>query len=191
MKRLLAALSLALVTGVGHAAIIKFTAILDGASENPPNASTGSGFATVTYDDVLQTLRVQVSFFDLVSPTTVAHIHCCVAAPSNVGVAVTPVTFPGFPVGVTSGTYDNTFNLTLSATYTAAFVSNFGGGTVAGAELALVQGMTNGLAYVNVHSEQFPAGEIRGFLAVPEPGTLALLGLAALGAFSFGRRKSR
>lgn len=190
MKRLLAAVFLALVTSTGHAAIIKFSAILDGASENPPNASTGSGLANVTYDDVAQTLRVQISFEDLLSPTTVAHIHCCVAPPGNVGVAVTPGTFPGFPVGVTIGSYDNTFDLADSATYTAAFINMFGGGTVAGAELALIQGMTDGLAYVNVHSERFPAGEIRGFLAVPEPGTLALLGLAALGAASFRRRRS-
>jgi hypothetical protein len=61
---------------------------------------------------------------------------------------------------------------------------------VAGAEAALFAGMNSGTAYLNIHTNLFPAGEIRGFLTlVPEPGLgLLLLGSGALLAFARRRR---
>ena len=42
--------------------------------------------------------------------------------------------------------------------------------------------MNDGKAYWNIHSSAFGGGEIRGFMVpVPEPGTLAIAGLAAAG----------
>lgn len=68
-------------------------------------------------------------------------------------------------------------DLTDAATYNVAFVTNFGGGTIAGVEAALIAGLMEGRAYYNIHTSLFPAGEIRGFFAqqVPEPATLTLL----------------
>jgi len=93
---------------------------------------------------------------------------------------------------VTSGTYDQTFDLlpvTPTDTYNAAFVAA-NGGTVAGAEAALIAGLEAGKAYLNIHSTEFPTGEIRGFLAaVPGPSSLLLLAGAFFGMIPFLRRR--
>ena len=168
--------------------IMYYSADLNGSNENPPNASTGTGTALVTIDTVLQTMRVQVSFSGLLGTTTASHIHCCIAAPGNVGVATTTPTFAGFPLGVTSGTYDNTLDLTLASSYNPAFVTTHGG-TLALAEFALLTGLDVGQAYLNIHTTFRPGGEIRGFL-IPEPATWGLVGVA-LAAIGLRRRKRR
>jgi hypothetical protein len=171
-------------------AVIKFAAFLDGPSENPSVASPGTGFALVTFDTDAMEYSVDVTWRNLVAGTTVAHIHCCIDPPGNVGVATYPMTFPGFPVGVTKGSYSNTFDLTDPATFTAGFVNNFAGMDPANAPAALLANLKAGKAYFNIHSSQFPAGEIRGFLTqVPEPSTIGLAGLALVGLAALRRRK--
>ena len=174
-------------------AAITYVAELDGPSEAPPNASPGTGRAFVTYDSLAHTLAISADWTGLLGTTPVAHIHCCTAAPFSgaVGVAVTPGTLPGFPIGVTSGSYDVLLDLTAAATFTAAFVTGFAGGVVADAEEALIAGINAHTAYFNIHSTVFPGGEIRGFLVVPEPATATLLGLGLLGlGFGASRRKT-
>lgn len=166
-----------------------FTGTLSGAAETPPNASSGTGSTTVTYDPGAETLRVQVTFSGLSATTTAAHVHCCTSTPfgGTAGVAVVTPYLTGFPIGVTSGTYDHTFDLTSPSSYNPAFVTAHGG-TAAGAEAALASGMLAGEAYTNIHTVNFPGGEISSFLtlnAEPVPALslpAAGLLLVALGA---------
>jgi hypothetical protein len=118
----------------------------------------------VTWNTLTNEMTVDVTFSGLTTPTTAAHIHCCVTPPGNTGVATTVPTFTGFPLGVTSGTYTHAFDMTSAASYNPAFVTA-NGGTVAGAEAALLAGLEAGQAYLNIHTTMFPGGEIRGFLA--------------------------
>jgi hypothetical protein len=184
--RLLAAVALtgASALSSADAALIRF-----GADLGPEAAgATGSGSVLVEFDDVEHTLQIFADWSGLGGTTTIAHIHCCVAPPGTVGVAVTPGTLPGFPVGTTSGSYVSPpIDLDLAASFTSTFLTGFGGGTAAGATGALLAGMDGGTAYFNIHTVAFPAGEIRGFLhRVPEPAMLALLG-AALAAMLIAR----
>ena len=179
-----------LVAAAGHAQV--YSVILDGPSESPPNASPGTGFATVTVNAGLNTMRVQVSFSGLLGTTTAAHIHASTVVPGTgtAGVATTTPNFAGFPLGVTAGTYDNTLDMTLASSYNPSYVTA-NGGTTASAEAALFAGIAAGKSYLNIHTTVVPGGEIRGFLtlAVPEPGPIVagVLGIAVVGGLIFSQ----
>lgn len=166
------------------AATIITSAPLSGASENPANGSAGTGNAFVTLDTTTHQLRVGVNFSGLVANTTAAHIHCCTSPPNNVGVATTMPAFAGFPLGVSAGSLDQTYDTTQASTWNAPFITN-NGGTPAGAEAALAAGLAAGQAYLNIHTSTYPGGEIRGFLqptAVPSVGNIPTLSEWGLGA---------
>ncbi len=203
MKKLLlafaTAIALTALSAPVKADILTFTTTLSGANEVPPVASPGTGNAVVTVDTVANTMTVSASFSGLLtttaggatSGTTASHIHCCTPPGANAGVATTTPSFPGFPLGVTSGTFLNTFGLTLASTYNPAFVT-LQGGTVNGARIAFLAGLQGGQTYFNIHTNAFGGGEIRGQLQpVPEPATMILLvtGLAAVAGRKLRRRR--
>lgn len=176
---------------VAKADQIVLTATLTGAQEVPPSGSPGIGSALVTFDTVTNLLTVNVSFAGLVSPTIASHIHCCTPPGANALVATIVPTFPGFPLGVTTGTYLQTFDMSLASSYNPAFITAHGG-TVAGAQAAFVAGLLSGQTYLNIHTTQFPGGEIRGQLQpVPEPATMLLLATGIFGAAGALRKRRR
>jgi len=121
------------------ATVYTINAALEGTQEVPPNPSTGTGTIVGTYDDVTRVLDFDLTFTGLVSPTTAAHFH----APADVGVnAPVVIGFAGFPIGVTSGFYENTYVLTAAQNTQ----------------------ILNGQWYVNVHTSGSPGGEIRAQL---------------------------
>lgn len=179
------------VASLAHADQQTFTTSLSGAAESPANASRGTGLGRVMFDLTAHSLTVSETFSDLVAGTTASHIHCCTTLPGvgNAGVATMTPTFSAFPLGVTSGSFTQTFDTSLASTYNPSFITSLG--SVALAESALFAGLQAGETYLNIHTATFPAGEIRGFLVlapVPEPETIVLM-FAGLGAIGLVRRR--
>ena len=179
-----------LAAGSLFAGPITYDVIMTGPGESPPNASPGTGFAVITIDTTTNSLNIVSETFGLLSTTTASHIHCCIASPGATGVATQVPSFSGFPLGVTAGTYSMSFNMTQASSWNPAFITA-SGGTAALAESALAAGAAAGDAYLNIHTNMFPGGEIRGFLvATPEPSTMALAIAALAGLFLVSRVRS-
>jgi hypothetical protein len=184
-------IAVALMLAANATAIpIEYVANLSGAKESPPNASPGTGFVMATFDLATHMLDLHVTFSGLTSPTIAAHIHAPTPNPFSgiAGVATQVPFFIGFPIGVTSGTYDQTFNTLDSSFYNPDFITA-NGGTVAGAEAVFAQALDQGKAYFNIHTENFGGGEIRGFLHVPDAGpTMLCLVMGLIGLEMFRRK---
>jgi bifunctional N-acetylglucosamine-1-phosphate-uridyltransferase/glucosamine-1-phosphate-acetyltransferase GlmU-like protein len=107
---------------------------LSGAQEVPTNASTGTGSVTVTLNRTTGAVSVTGNFSGLSSNATAAHIHGPAAIGSNAAVLI-PLTIPQSTSGSVTG----------SGTMTQIQMND----------------MIGGMTYVNVHSEDFPDGELR------------------------------
>jgi hypothetical protein len=173
---------------------LTYAAVLSGPSEVPPNSSPGTGFAILEFNTLTHILHINVTFSGLIGTTTASHIHAptAVAGAGTAGVATQVPRFVDFPVGVTSGSYDHTFDTSQDSFYNPAFL-NANGGTALAAEAVLISSLAAGTAYLNIHTTFAPGGEIRGFLtAVPEPSSVVMMGLGIAGLMGFaGHRRRR
>jgi CHRD domain len=128
-----------------------FDARLTGASEVPPVQTIASGFADldVEIEDGQRVVDYEI-FVNNIDRVTQAHIHQ--GSINETGPIIVPLFNASTPTGpVTGQLAEGQFN-------SANFV-----GPLQGRQLDdLIALMQNGTAYVNVHTEQNPNGEIRG-----------------------------
>ena len=167
-----------------------YATILSGTNEAIPNASPGAGSSALTLDLDLITLRVEAAFTSLAGTVTGATIYgpTAVAGTGSAGAMNPAFTASGFPTGVSAGSYDFTFDLTVASGYDPAFIVS-SGGTVSNALNALVASFENGQTYLNIRTTAFPGGEVRGsFTETPEPASAGLLAMGCCIAIARRRR---
>ncbi len=181
-----ATIALAAIAATPASATTKFTTNLSSLNQNPPKESNASGTGTLTLATDQNSFTILIDYANLSSAIQGAHVHCCVDAKGNSAVAIAFMVPTEKP---TSGMITGSYDLTMASTYTSGFLGAYGG-TAATARTAFLNGLGGGLAYLNVHSTNFPSGEIRGQLpaaggvgAVPEPASWALMltGFAMIG----------
>ena len=139
------------------ASIFTLDLAMSGQKEVPGNVSTATGVVIGTYNDITNILSISVMFNGLSGSATASHIH----GPATPGVNA-PVLIPltGFPTGVTSGTYSNSFILTPEQESM----------------------MFCGMLYLNIHSLIYPGGELRTQLKEGSTsGNITTLDLALTG----------
>jgi hypothetical protein len=135
--------------------ILHFIAPMDGLQEVPPFTTPGSGFANLTLNTLTGGVTLNGSYQNLLGNVAAVHIH----GMAPVGQTASLSLLLNIPfVGTTTGT------LNAAGTLTAA----------------QVQGMIEGLTYINVHTTAHPSGEIRGQIVVPAPGAATVLAIGGL-----------
>jgi hypothetical protein len=120
------------LTGSG---LHRFEFGMDGSQEVPARNTLGKGACTTTLDPSSGNVAVGCTYEGMSGVTMASHIHGLVPPGTNA-----PVIVPLVETGDRSGTIT-------------------GGGTLTPVQ---IQGMLDGLTYVNLHTDLFPGGEIRG-----------------------------
>lgn len=128
---------------VTQAAPVSFTVQLSGAQQVPPVTTPGGGSADLTYDPSTRVLTWTVTYSGLSSAATMAHFHGPAPAGKNADVQVW-INKQGTPA---TSPIKGQAKLTRSQ----------------------AKQLTAGDWYINVHTADHPAGEIRGQVVPPKP----------------------
>lgn len=181
-----AAVAAVLIASGGVRADQTFRGVFSGLQEVPPNASPATGFGTFVLNDAETMLTFNITYSGLIGgPIVGAHFH---NAPFGVvGGIVRHVASSG------AGSPDGSFVGVWSATDPALSTTDPNRGPLTP---FLVSELKAGRIYFNIHTSDqalpnFPGGEIRAQVVVPEPGTLALTVGAALPLLGLLRRRRR
>ncbi|UGS36435.1 CHRD domain-containing protein [Capillimicrobium parvum] len=128
----------------GAASSQKYDATLKGSSEVPKSSSKATGHAEFTIAPNGRSIRYEITAKGLTGPAQASHIH---------------LGRPGQAGGVLISISTKPFSLPRAGRLTAKQFTAVGNvKTFAQA----VRAMKAGRTYVNIHTMQFPAGEIRG-----------------------------
>jgi hypothetical protein len=131
----------------------EFDAILTGASEVPPVETSASGFAELEVEEGSDSMEYGIIVMNI-DKVTLAHIHQ--GSNSEAGPVIAMLFNASTPTGPTTGGL-------VEGSITSANLE----GPLQGKQLSdLIALIQNGQAYVNVHTEQNPDGEIRGTIEV-------------------------
>jgi hypothetical protein len=125
-----------------------FTTSLSGANEVPARSTGASGSAQLVIDGDRVHYAVEI---DDISNVFAAHIHTAATGANG------PVRVTFFTVSQSSPLSVTDRHILAEGTFTAADVSGIGFAD-------LLAAIRAGTTYVNVHTTQFPGGEIRGQL---------------------------
>ncbi|GIV01196.1 MAG: CHRD domain-containing protein [Fimbriimonadales bacterium] len=171
LRGLLVALAVCVLALPSAANIWILQAILTGDQEVPPNGSQAVGVVNMAYNDVTNMFNMTILLEGIAQEDlTASHIH---QGPAGVNGPVI------FSIGA-GNTYTQTPNGLMKILQDVGPLPESN-------EPFLLSGQN----YVNVHSVQFPGGEIRGqLIVVPEPGTMIAL-FAGLGLLAARRKNAK
>ena len=153
------------LAGPANAALYVLSGDMDvfQATTNPANIGNGTGTIAGDFDDVTNILNYSIEWMDLTSSVTNMHFH--LGAPGTAG---------GVDLGIPGPWISPQLGVGI-------LINN-----------SQEANLLSGNWYVNVHTQNFPGGEIRGQVmvsVVPIPAAIWLFGTALIGLVGFGKRR--
>jgi hypothetical protein len=145
-----------------HASLISLSVSIDGRQANAGSGtgSPGMGSASMTLDDITKEFKWDINWSGLAGEVTGAHFHGPASPRQNAGIQL----------GIDILSNSSTGIATLDRSQESDLLA--------------------GLWYINIHSTEVPAGEIRGQVnVVPIPATIWFFSSGLLALMGYSKRK--